>query len=1033
MESTTIGRRGFVKAMGALGVLSVAGIGLSTQEGVAQAAASTEFPPQAVGQPIEAKVDASGTVTVNEDVIVRYSACLGCYCSCGNRVKLDRETGRVISVGGNPYHPSCAYPPLRFTDPLKEAYLSMSYANGKGNSTRGTICGRGNATWNAYSQPDRITMPLKRAGKRGEGKWKPISWDQLIKEVTEGGQLFAENGEDRVIEGFKQIHDTVTPLNPGQPDLGPKSNQLVLLGGRGDGRTVIGGRFATCFGSLNQIGHSASCGGAQSAGSSFTEKRTNGVDSDLDYAEYVLWMGTFPGASGNSFQGIAKRASTRLATGECKMDVLDPVLVGGNVTPTMPGIKWVPIKTTTNAAFSSGVVQWIIKNKAYNEEFLSFPSYKAAFDGGYASFANATHLVIVDEKHKNYRKLMRAADAGLAAPEGEKTSTGDTVEYYAVIDKATGQPVLHTACTQAELEYEGEINGVKVRTSFLMLKDSVNAQSMEEYAQITGVPVAEMERIAKEFTSHGVKASTRVMGGTASANGVDTCFAMRVLNAMVGSNLMSGGGGPHVLGPKTTADGDRYKLATIKGKPDVTPKTATHIARTGKAWNKTKEYAARVAAGETDPKPKLPWFPVAGASDNQALMSIVNQYPYQCKILFSWMKSAIQSTPGAMRDSVMDRLKDPSVVPLYIVCDVSMGEEAQMADYIVPDVIPYEAFGLIAQEGWAGYGSMVRWQAKQPETVKTADGRFASFEAFISDVANACDLPGFGDNAIAAADGTMYPLNDASDYFLKAAANLAYAKTPVADIDEAEMKMQALDTLPESWRKAVTAEEWPKVLNVLSRGGRYWPIEESVDDRGRNAYGLTEFQTYIYSEPRATAKNLYSGQYPKATLAYTPQAFNDMTKLTDVYSGEEYPYLSTNYKPRFRSVTTLANSPIMRDLCAHNYLEINREDAAGLGIKDGQTIKITNPTGDVMQGEAMVRAGVAPGTFAVAFGYGHKAFGAQDVEIDGKLTRGNPDIGAGIHLQTMLDPTMQDVIYPLADSDAAVPARSGGMYKIEKA
>ena len=111
--------------------------------------------------------------------------------SLGNRVKIDRATGRILGVGGNPYNPADAYPFLDHDAPLTEAFQSMSFANGKGNLLRGTVCGRGNATLNGYSQPDRITTPLKRAGKRGEGKWKPIGWDGLIKEGTEGGKVFA--------------------------------------------------------------------------------------------------------------------------------------------------------------------------------------------------------------------------------------------------------------------------------------------------------------------------------------------------------------------------------------------------------------------------------------------------------------------------------------------------------------------------------------------------------------------------------------------------------------------------------------------------------------------------------------------------------------------------------------------------------------------------------------------------------------------------------------------------------------------------
>lgn len=86
-----------------------------------------------------------------------------------------------------------------------------------------------------------------------------------------------------------------------------------------------------------------------------------------------------------------------------------------------------------------------------------------------------------------------------------------------------------------------------------------------------------------------------------------------------------------------------------------------------------------------------------------------------------------------------------------------------------------------------------------------------------------------------------------------------------------------------------------------------------------------------------------------------------------------------------------------------------------------------------MEGEAMVRGGIAEGTFGVAYGYGHRAYGAQDVAIEGEETcKGDPAIGSGIHLQTMLDPTISE-IYPLADPEGTSPGRSGGMYKIEKA
>ena len=162
MKGRSINRRTFVGAMCALGGLSVAGASLGVQPEAAVAAESA-FPKPKTGRPVEAKVDPkTGEVTVNDDVMIRNITCVGCYQSCGNRIKLERETGRMIGVGGNPYHPQCAYPPLPFDAPLLDEYRSMSYANGAGNVLRGTVCGRGNGTFDAINQPTRITGQARR-------------------------------------------------------------------------------------------------------------------------------------------------------------------------------------------------------------------------------------------------------------------------------------------------------------------------------------------------------------------------------------------------------------------------------------------------------------------------------------------------------------------------------------------------------------------------------------------------------------------------------------------------------------------------------------------------------------------------------------------------------------------------------------------------------------------------------------------------------------------------------------------------------
>ena len=60
------------------------------------------------------------------------------------------ENGRVVKLEGNIEHPN----------------------------TRGKLCAKGNSGFLHIYDPDRITQPLLRVGKRGEGKWKQISYDE---------------------------------------------------------------------------------------------------------------------------------------------------------------------------------------------------------------------------------------------------------------------------------------------------------------------------------------------------------------------------------------------------------------------------------------------------------------------------------------------------------------------------------------------------------------------------------------------------------------------------------------------------------------------------------------------------------------------------------------------------------------------------------------------------------------------------------------------------------------------------------------
>ena len=77
------------------------------------------------------------------------------------------KDGRIIKIEGNPNDPN----------------------------SRGRICARGQAGLNHQYHPERLLYPLKRVGARGEGKWKRISWDEALDEISTKLKAIRDSGK----------------------------------------------------------------------------------------------------------------------------------------------------------------------------------------------------------------------------------------------------------------------------------------------------------------------------------------------------------------------------------------------------------------------------------------------------------------------------------------------------------------------------------------------------------------------------------------------------------------------------------------------------------------------------------------------------------------------------------------------------------------------------------------------------------------------------------------------------------------------
>ncbi|MCX5716847.1 MAG: molybdopterin-dependent oxidoreductase [Nitrospirae bacterium] len=145
-----------------------------------------------------------------ESVDTVTSVCEMCFWRCLIVGKV--KNGRLVKLEGNPKSPS----------------------NGE------KLCARGNAGIQLLYDPDRLKYPLKRIGKRGEGKWARISWEEAINTIAENMKrvkekygiqslaLFPHNASARYIMKFYEAIGSESITEPsiyqcrGNRDIGYK-------------------------------------------------------------------------------------------------------------------------------------------------------------------------------------------------------------------------------------------------------------------------------------------------------------------------------------------------------------------------------------------------------------------------------------------------------------------------------------------------------------------------------------------------------------------------------------------------------------------------------------------------------------------------------------------------------------------------------------------------------------------------------------------------------------------------------------------
>jgi anaerobic selenocysteine-containing dehydrogenase len=370
---------------------------------------------------------------------IRRSVCLMCHGGCG--IEGYVYEGNLIQIRGNPYHPNSAIPNIDYsTDPT----TATGFAR---------VCAKGRSGTQHLYDPNRIKHPLKRVGKRGEGQWKVITWDQALDEIVNGDQLLGTDGNNYSFTGLKDLYDHDNDVDPTDSSLGKVANQVIYTIGRSEhGRKEITQRlWRDGFGTWNyQNDHTSICELSHHVAYKEVSGKTH-LKPDIENVEYIIWFGTRPLAANFPFSPLANKLTSSLVDRDppLKMAVVDPTLSKA----ADKAYRWVPIKPGTDGALALAMIRIMIENDWYNQNYLRNANAAAAIADSYASHTNASYLI--------------------------DTSTGSLLKDGSdnfLVSISNAQTPVETSALKGDLEPN---LGGNIKTGFELLKEEALARSVE--------------------------------------------------------------------------------------------------------------------------------------------------------------------------------------------------------------------------------------------------------------------------------------------------------------------------------------------------------------------------------------------------------------------------------------------------------------------------------------------------------------------------------------------------------------------------
>jgi thiosulfate reductase/polysulfide reductase chain A len=238
--------------------------------------------------------------------------CEMCVWRCGVLAKV--AGGKVVKLEGNPEHPN----------------------------SLGRLCARGQSGLMNTYDPDRVLTPLVRVGKRGEGKFRRASWDEVLSIVAQNMlNIKGQYGPEAMV--FSSTHN-----------ISQVQFENLLSG----------------FGSPNYGTQRSLCFNAMIVANLMTYGMEEPV-RDYSQVKYILLTGR------NLVEAISTSETSALmdAIGRgVKLVYLDPRFTKTASKAT----EWHPIRPGTDLAFHLALINVIVSEERYNKDFVA--KYTTGFE-----------------------------------------------------------------------------------------------------------------------------------------------------------------------------------------------------------------------------------------------------------------------------------------------------------------------------------------------------------------------------------------------------------------------------------------------------------------------------------------------------------------------------------------------------------------------------------------------------------------------------------------------------------------------------